>query len=76
MSCGILRPSAYNHPPGHNRLYPRFTIQHTPYTEARALPTSSTCFNLLKLPLFPDSATLERCLLLAIRFGAEGFAFT
>lgn len=59
-----------------HRLFPRFAIQRADYSKMRPLPTSSTCFNLLKLPLYPDSPTLEKSLLLAIRFGAEGFAFS
>lgn len=59
-----------------DRLYPRFAIQRASYSRTRPLPTSSTCFNLLKLPWYPDASALEKSLLLAIRFGAEGFAFS
>lgn len=61
---------------GFGGLHPAFLIHKTGYDERRPLPTSATCFNMLKLPDYPDSATLEKSLLLAIRFGAEGFAFT
>lgn len=57
-------------------LHPRFLIQKVAYHPLRPLPTSSTCFNMLKLPDYPDEASLEKYVLLAIRFGAEGFAFT
>ena len=57
-------------------LKPRFLIQKLAYDPRRPLPTSSTCFNMLKLPDYPDKASLEKNVLLAIRFGAEGFAFT
>ena len=43
--------------------------------ESDRLPTSSTCFNTLKLPAYTSYAQLEQKLLAAVRFGAGGFDF-
>ena len=40
------------------------------------LPTASTCMNMLKLPHYNSYETLKDKLLLAIRFGSFGYAFT
>eukprot|EP00736_Rhodelphis_marinus_P008671 Rmarinus@m.29763 len=42
----------------------------TPGIDTRRLPTSSTCFNLLKLPLYKSRSVLKERLLYAIRSGA------
>lgn len=39
------------------------------------LPTSSTCFNLLKLPEYATPYDLRRMVLIAIRHGSDGFSF-
>lgn len=39
-------------------------------TSQLALPTASTCFNLLKLPPYQDANVLREKLLLAIKSGA------
>ena len=39
------------------------------------LPTSSTCFNTLKMPRYSSYAQLEQRLLAAVRFGSGGFEF-
>ncbi|EMC99447.1 hypothetical protein BAUCODRAFT_119031 [Baudoinia panamericana UAMH 10762] len=41
--------------------------------DPEALPTSSTCFGTLTLPIYPSAEVLERKLLLAIEYGMEGF---
>lgn len=40
------------------------------------LPTASTCFNQLKLPLYSDKQTLEEKLHVAVHYGSEGFSFS
>lgn len=40
------------------------------------LPMASTCFNLLKIPLYKDLASLRDNLHVAIRYGSAGFEFT
>lgn len=54
----------------------RFTVMRSDVTDALALPTASTCFNLLKIPEYPSGAVLEQRLLTAIRSGFEGFSFS
>lgn len=39
------------------------------------LPTASTCFNILRLPLYDNAEQLRERLLVAIRQGVEGFEF-
>jgi ubiquitin-protein ligase E3 C len=43
--------------------------------EADRLPTASTCVNLLKLPVYPDAATLRAKLLLALE-ADTGFEYS
>lgn len=45
------------------------------YDPLRPLPMAATCFYMLKLPRYPDSFTLKKNLLIAIRHGASGFEF-
>lgn len=40
------------------------------------LPTSSTCFNLLKLPAYTSALKLRDQLMVALRFGTHGFSFS
>lgn len=40
-----------------------------------ALPTSATCFNMLRLPEYPTFDVLEQQVTTALRHGCEGFAF-
>lgn len=60
---------------GFQRLDPRFQLLRVPYSRNMPLPQAATCFHQLKLPAYPSYEDLERCVLLAIRFGSEGFAF-
>ena len=39
------------------------------------LPTAATCFNLLKLPAYPNREMLNEKVLTGIRFGSHGFNF-
>ena len=39
------------------------------------LPTAATCFNMLRLPVYPSKGGLRDKLLAAIRFGSAGFTF-
>jgi hypothetical protein len=39
------------------------------------LPTASTCFNILRLPIYSSAEQLRERLLVAIRAGTEGFEF-
>eukprot|EP00730_Choanoeca_flexa_P005742 TRINITY_DN12010_c0_g1_i2.p1 TRINITY_DN12010_c0_g1~~TRINITY_DN12010_c0_g1_i2.p1 ORF type:complete len:1534 (+),score=423.35 TRINITY_DN12010_c0_g1_i2:75-4676(+) len=41
-----------------------------------SLPTASTCFNLLKLPAYRSFEELKQKLLIAIRYGSQGFTFS
>ena len=50
-------------------LDPPFCIQNSG-ADTERLPTASTCMNLLKLPNFPDKATLKTKLLYAIESDA------
>eukprot|EP01041_Mallomonas_annulata_P011019 gene11019-23021_t len=61
---------------GFAQLHPRFTISRVAFDEARALPTASTCFNLLKLPDYHSEAALKRNVMTAILLGSEGFSFS
>lgn len=54
---------------GFKELSPKFGIRDAGADQER-LPTSSTCFNLLKLPLYTDERTLKTKLLQAITSGA------
>ena len=60
---------------GFEALRPAFTLQPLEYRVNMPLPMAATCFHTLKLPLYPSEAELERNVLLALRFGSEGFAF-
>ena len=56
-------------------MRPPFTIQRVPRSDK--LPSASTCFNLLKLPDYSDSATtLPTKLRLSVVEGTTGFAFS
>ena len=43
--------------------------------DIEALPTAATCFNMLRLPAYPNKEMLRNKLLAAIRFGSTGFSF-
>ena len=60
---------------GFEALRPAFTLQPLEYRANMPLPMAATCFHTLKLPLYPSEAELEKNVLLALRFGSEGFAF-
>lgn len=53
-------------PLGFANLHPPFTLRKVPNAPDR-LPTASTCFNTLKLPIYPNATTLKTKLLTAIR---------
>ncbi|XP_067931965.1 ubiquitin-protein ligase E3C-like [Watersipora subatra] len=53
---------------GFKNLYPAFCIHHGGNEDR--LPTASTCMNFLKLPEYPDEATMKSKLLYAIESGA------
>ena len=57
-------------PLGFRQLEPRFTIQRVPGGGDAPLPSSSTCFNVLKLPSYSSERVLREKLLLAITSGA------
>lgn len=63
-------------PGGFQSLEPKFSISLVPYVPSRCLPTAATCFNLLKLPLYPDEKTLRKNVVTATLYGSEGFAFS
>eukprot|EP00658_Telonema_sp_P-2_P043981 TRINITY_DN31859_c0_g1_i1.p1 TRINITY_DN31859_c0_g1~~TRINITY_DN31859_c0_g1_i1.p1 ORF type:complete len:272 (-),score=52.31 TRINITY_DN31859_c0_g1_i1:406-1221(-) len=48
----------------------------SPLNLAGALPTSSTCFNMLKLPQCSSLEDLEERLHVVVRHGCEGFSFS
>ena len=65
-------------PLGFKQLEPKFCIQRVPFTgrESEApLPSSSTCFNVLKLPDYKSETVMKEKLLMAFRSGA-GFEMT
>jgi ubiquitin-protein ligase E3 C len=55
---------------GFANLDPPFTIQHVENPDGEKLPTSSTCFNILKLPKYSSTKKLKEKLLLSIKSGA------
>jgi hypothetical protein len=60
---------------GFAKVQPAFRVMRKPFEARAPLPNAATCFNTLKLPDYPSYQSLEKHLLLAIRFGCEGFAF-
>jgi len=65
-------------PLGFKQLEPKFTIQRVPIIGKESdaqLPSSSTCFNILKLPDFKSESIMKDKLLTALRSGA-GFEMT
>ena len=54
---------------GFNQLNPRFSIRDSGSDQTR-LPSTSTCVNLLKLPIYSKKETLREKLLYAINAGA------
>lgn len=61
---------------GFKSFHPLFTIQIIPYEEKSSLPKSSTCFNLLKLPEYPERNILRKCMTTAILYGSQGFSYS
>jgi ankyrin repeat protein len=61
---------------GFASLEPKFTVNMVPYESNTSLPTASTCFNLLKLPAYPDEASLRKNVLTAALYGSTGFSFS
>lgn len=55
---------------GFSALQPPFTIQRVDNEDNARLPTASTCFNVLKLPVYSSQAVLKEKLLMSIRSGA------
>ncbi|KAK3678526.1 hypothetical protein LTR78_001824 [Recurvomyces mirabilis] len=50
-----------------------FVIQHSPGTDDERLPTSSTCFGTLNLPVYSSADILNTKLTMAVKYGMEGF---
>lgn len=67
-------PGGFKHLRGYHGPQ-RFTIAVQPGSKRGALPTASTCFNLLKLPAAPTKQALDDAIHIALRHGAEGFSF-
>jgi hypothetical protein len=61
---------------GVKNLKPGPCIMRKTYDASTALPTSATCFNMLKLPHYPEKHQLRKHLHTAIVYGSQGFAFT
>ena len=63
-------------PLGFESLNPRLTIQRVGFmTDDDRLPTSATCFNILKLPIYSSDKVMKERLLYAIQSGT-GFELT
>ena len=60
---------------GFKLLKPPFKVTIVPYIASESLPRAATCFNTLKLPRYPEKYLLEKNLMIAMRFGSEGFSF-
>ena len=75
--CSTLPPDGFA---GLKSLDPssthNFTVSVGSGLSVDALPTSSTCFNLLKIPMYPSHHAMRNKLLSAIRYGKEGFEFS
>jgi ubiquitin-protein ligase E3 C len=69
FATGCARPP----PLGFAQLDPRFTLQRVPGGDA--LPTSATCFNVLKLPAYASERVLRDKLLQAVH-GGGGFGLS
>ena len=54
---------------GFGQLQPRFTIRDSGGDQSR-LPSTSTCVNLLKLPIYKSKALLREKLMYAVNSGA------
>jgi len=54
----------------------RFRLVAVPLDAATPLPSASTCFNMLKLPMYTSEEQQRRNLLIAIRFGSVGFSMS
>ena len=61
---------------GFAALTPSFNITKVPYSPKNSLPTSATCFNLLRLPNYPNEVTLRKNVMIAILYGSEGFSYS
>ena len=68
--------SSISRPPlmGFKDLFPKICIQHVGDTSR--LPTSSTCYNLLKLPAYMDRAVMKEKLVQALEQGTQSFGLT
>jgi len=60
---------------GFGAMTPPFNITRYEYNPKAPISTAATCFHQLKLEAYPSYAALEKNMLLAIRFGSEGFSF-
>jgi len=60
---------------GFGALFPKFCVQRVQRDSEEALPTASTCMNLLKLPRYTTKSKLKEKLLYAISSNA-GFELT
>lgn len=61
---------------GFGSLKHRVQIAQMSHAEEGRLPSAATCFNQLKLPIYPTEDVLREKLLLAIFEGAGGFYLT
>jgi len=59
--------------PGEGAAGLKFQINRASHMSLDHLPTSSTCFGTLTLPLYPSTRILEEKLNLALKYGPEGF---
>ncbi|EFC43089.1 predicted protein [Naegleria gruberi] len=68
--------SSISRPPllGFKDMHPKICIQRV--TDTSRLPTSSTCYSLLKLPSYRDRETLKEKLIQAIEQGTQSFGLT
>jgi E3 ubiquitin-protein ligase HUWE1 len=73
--CSTLPPEGFSGLRGLDEGSNSFTVSVSAGVDEDALPTASTCFNLLKIPRYSSSQLLRAKLLLAIRYGSEGFTF-
>jgi hypothetical protein len=59
----------------HNGVASSSSSSSTSSSKTAMLPTASTCFNMLRLPMYDSEEQLRERLLVAIRQGNEGFSF-
>jgi hypothetical protein len=76
--CGrngtVIMPLVANGAGGFAALHPPFTLQRAE-SSSTMLPSTSVCYNLMKLPPYESPELLAKKLRLAMSEGASGFAF-